>query len=127
MRHGRSNEERNASLLAGDDTRAVGTFLVHRTRILGTRCYVFAVYEPGATYFGTHGTTLTIGGKLCGSVMTRALPANIAALSGDRRVVACDYHRATLAIQCANAIHETFPDIRSGDFTVRPGEVEVWL
>jgi hypothetical protein len=105
------------------ENKAVGSVIVHKFSVAGTRSLVcFAAYEA-SSYFGPHSSLMTLDGQTCGSLQSRRLPKEIDAIPvGPARFKACDAFRAANEQAAYAAIIAAFPEAAEGKR--RGGEIE---
>lgn len=104
--------------------KTVGSVIVTKHQIIGTKHFVFGAYEASA-YSGRHSSLLSIDGQCCGSLASRPMPAEIAALPvGPARWEALDEFRAANEAEAYAAIVAAFPEAADGERS--RGEIEIW-
>ena len=104
--------------------------IVHKFSVGGARDLVcFAAYEP-SSYFGPHGSLMTLDGNVCGSLQSRRLPASIDEMPiYAERLAACDAFRKANEAEAYAAIVEAYPEAtdglrRNGEIEVRTGQAQ---
>ena len=125
----RVNETRPRTVYLGNmservsESRRVGSVVVHRYSVAGTRgLVVYAAYEA-SSYFGPHSSLFTIDGQTCGTLPSRRLPTEIDALPvGQERFDAVDAFRHANEAEAYAAIVLAFPEAAEGQR--RSGEIE---
>lgn len=102
-----------------------GGRIAQRTNIIGTRLWVYKVWEHSSVLDGGHSTITSFGRDWYGRIGTRRITQEINAIAvGPVRFKACDEWRREQARQAEALIHEAFAETR-GHKANTYGEIEI--
>jgi hypothetical protein len=97
-----------------NETRAAGTVRVRRYNIIGTSMWAYVAYEPvtQGPLTPRHSTTTTIGGYWYGTIPSRPLPPELAALPAhsDERYERVTAWQAANYLEALGHIRALFPE-----------------
>jgi len=99
--------------------------IAHRFNVIGTRFWVYKVWERINFSDNSHSTITTFGRDWYGRIGTRRITDRINAMPvGDNRFEACDAWREAQRIEAQALIHGAFPEtkaVKANEY----GEIEI--